>query len=135
MNEATPEEQSATIGTAAFSSTGGQARAQALTPEQRSAIAKGAANKRWRKHFEDQAAQAPGARAPDPQPADDGIRQYHGVGVNGSSEPFLMWEGEKFVHLGKGTGIFSSAVTPLNARYVADRLYELARRIEQRTQP
>lgn len=64
---------------------------------------------------------------------DDGIRQYHGVMPHGGNEPVMVWEGQAYVHIGKGTGsVFSSAISPLNARYLADRLYELAGRIDRR---
>lgn len=67
--------------------------------------------------------------------ADDGIRERHGmecVENEATMSNVLVYEAEQTVRLNACT--FSRRMTPDQARYLARKLYRLARRIEQRQQ-
>ena len=65
--------------------------------------------------------------------ADDGIRERHGVECieqEATTSFVLVYEAEQTVRL--NACAFTRKMTPAQARYVARKLYRLARRIEQR---
>lgn len=66
-------------------------------------------------------------------PVDDHVREHHGVDAMNSGT-VRIWEKDLgiVVRVWNGTTGTEQTVNPASARYLADRLYELARRIEQR---
>jgi len=64
---------------------------------------------------------------------DDGIRERHGVACRereATASNVLGWEEEQAVRLNDCS--YTRAMTPVQARYLARKLYRLARRIERR---
>ena len=68
---------------------------------------------------------------------DDAVRERHGVscregtaGYSYNPSQVTIWEDEEYVSLGKTDEI--RRLTPWQARYLAAKLYRLARRIRQR---
>jgi hypothetical protein len=67
---------------------------------------------------------------------DDGIRERHGmqcVEQEATTSNVLVYEGEQTIRL--NSCAFTRKMTPAQARYLARKLYRLARRVEQRGQP
>ena len=117
-----------TFSIAVEASKGGRARAEGLSSERRSEIAKRAAVTRW---HGSEAVVEPVAR-----PVDDEIRQHHGVAsaMGASNAAVRIWENEQTVtvRVWSGTSGVEEKLTPAAARYLADQLYGLAGRIDRR---
>lgn len=68
--------------------------------------------------------------------ADDGIRERHGVTARkvgfSNAHPLTFWEDGQSIVLEDTRD--DMAMSPAQARYVARKLYRLARRVEQRQQ-
>jgi hypothetical protein len=67
---------------------------------------------------------------------DDAIRERHGVACrqqnNDTESQITVNEGEKYVHLNGNS--YTRQLTQWQARYLAAKLYRLARRIRQRSE-
>jgi hypothetical protein len=105
---------------------GGTARAQKLTPERRVEIAKAAALKRWEKLRTVPA-------IPMPRP-DDTVREHHGVTTENGAGSVRIYEREQsiMVRVWNSTTGTEQKLTAAEARYLADQLYHLARRSDER---
>jgi hypothetical protein len=125
----------AVTGVADPASQGGKARAAKLTPERRSEIAKAGAMKRW--HGPQKAAELRPVPVAVPMIKDNGVREHHGVTTwdQGNVRIYEATSDLIAIRIFDGSSPSSFAerkLTPPMARYLADRLYELAQRVDKR---